>query len=203
MGSRFCRHLAELFKLQGRLLVREKSILVASAILMNIHSPGTHRKPPRTLLIPVTDVSSVRSSECVRTPRSPLNPNHQRPSGESLRRYASDTLGFGDCPSKDSEEVPVPLVICVQQSYRSLLPSSQARESVHLWPQCSNVCVRILGHPRLGAEYTYDVDACVLCGSFQTTMSPPTIDKRLLKSLLSIDGGGCRGTVPLRFLAIL
>lgn len=64
-----------------------------------------------------------------------------------------------------------------------------------------DVCVRILGRPRLEAEYTYEVSACVFCGSgsLQTSISPPTTDKRVL----SIDGGGCRGIVPLRFLAIL
>ena len=64
-----------------------------------------------------------------------------------------------------------------------------------------NICIRIFGRPIVEAEYMYMLDKCVFCscGTLQVALKPPTAGARIL----SVDGGGIRGVVPLEFLASL
>jgi hypothetical protein len=62
-----------------------------------------------------------------------------------------------------------------------------------------DVCAAGYGRPVDGAEYQYLVDHCVLCQSSCNNLIkllPPTAAVRAI----SIDGGGVRGFIPLRFL---
>ena len=64
-----------------------------------------------------------------------------------------------------------------------------------------DVCIRIFGIAVSGCEYRYKVDKCILCGIglITTIFKPPTAGPRIL----SVDGGGVRGVVPLEFLDLL
>ena len=62
-------------------------------------------------------------------------------------------------------------------------------------------CIRTFGWPHAAIEYRYQIECCLLCqsGSLKVTLKPPTAGFRIL----SVDGGGVRGIVPLEFLVLL
>ncbi len=63
-----------------------------------------------------------------------------------------------------------------------------------------DICIKIFGVRSHSEKYTYSLSLCLLCGAgnhrpdFQ--MMPPTAGPRVL----SLDGGGIRGVIPLVFL---
>ena len=61
-----------------------------------------------------------------------------------------------------------------------------------------DVCVEIFGIECSGVECQYEVQACTLCtsGRVVVRLKPPSAGV----SILSIDGGGIRGVIPLEFL---
>mgnify|MGYP002717538389 CR=1 FL=1 len=64
-----------------------------------------------------------------------------------------------------------------------------------------DVCIKVFGTPSNSEKYSYTVTECVLCGAPHEGSSfrfvPPTAGVRIL----SLDGGGVRGVIPLTFLA--
>lgn len=65
-----------------------------------------------------------------------------------------------------------------------------------------DACVRRFGRLQDEQEYCYSFATCPLCGTASTLriiLQPPTAGLRVL----SVDGGGVRGVVPLQFLKLL
>lgn len=64
-----------------------------------------------------------------------------------------------------------------------------------------DTCTQVFGTRTLGNEYEYRFDTCLICqdGVLQVAVKPPTAGVRIV----SIDGGGVRGVVPLEFLVLL
>ncbi len=63
------------------------------------------------------------------------------------------------------------------------------------------VCLSLFGRPSKRLDYLYRLDPCLLCssGDLEMKLQPPTASPRIL----SIDGGGVRGVIPLEFLKLL
>jgi hypothetical protein len=62
-------------------------------------------------------------------------------------------------------------------------------------------CIKMFGHRlNTAAEYRYKLEECLLCGGktqdFTAEIKPPTCGARII----SIDGGGVRAVLPMRFL---
>lgn len=65
-----------------------------------------------------------------------------------------------------------------------------------------DTCLQIYGEPLKGKEYHFKIHNCVVCQAsleFEARISPPTAYKRML----SLDGGGVKAVVSLRFLEAL
>lgn len=64
-----------------------------------------------------------------------------------------------------------------------------------------DTCVRIFGQALPGLEYHYHISKCILClsGTLTVRLKPPTAGYRIL----SVDGGGTRGVVPLEFMGMI
>ncbi|KAF2752703.1 hypothetical protein EJ05DRAFT_446392, partial [Pseudovirgaria hyperparasitica] len=65
---------------------------------------------------------------------------------------------------------------------------------------CCNGCIALYGNARKNVRHGYHLKACLLCGASIKTpdfeFMPPTAGPRVL----SLDGGGIRGVIPLTFL---
>ncbi|KAL6714244.1 hypothetical protein ACLMJK_007667 [Lecanora helva] len=65
-----------------------------------------------------------------------------------------------------------------------------------------DVCVIRFGTPVAAKEAFFEINSCILClskGKLMARLKPPTAGARIL----SVDGGGVRGVVPLEFLGLL
>lgn len=94
-------------------------------------------------------------------------------------------------------------VLSVLRSNRTCLYCIR-REPEHVL-QCGHtvcdICTRIFGSPDTTFDFQYTVGSCLACdsGSTTITLKPPTSGVRVL----TVDGGGIRGVVPLEFLGII
>ena len=84
-------------------------------------------------------------------------------------------------------------LICIRRSPEHVLPCGHS---------ICDICTQIFGDASLGTEWEYRLPLCILCGA------PKTLSVRIKPStsaarVLSIDGGGPRGIIPLENLEIL
>lgn len=64
-----------------------------------------------------------------------------------------------------------------------------------------DTCVQIFGQALPSVEFHYHISNCILClsGTLTARLKPPTAGYRIL----SVDGGGPRGVIPLEFIGLI
>ncbi|KAK6436023.1 hypothetical protein LTR95_007787 [Oleoguttula sp. CCFEE 5521] len=82
-------------------------------------------------------------------------------------------------------------LLCIMRAPKKVLPCGHAL--------CDN-CIRSFGTPSYEQKYSYHLPVCLLCGQSDQPATiqllPPTAGVRVL----SLDGGGVKGIIPLTFL---
>ena len=100
---------------------------------------------------------------------------------EGQQRYWNHTLCNKTC------------LLCIRRSPEHILPCGHS---------ICDQCAQIFGERSLNGEYEYIIRKCILCGSSRdltVRLKPATAAARIL----SIDGGGPRGIIPLENLEML
>ena len=222
VSTAYSEHLNEFLRLsrQRGLSHHTQSMFIASAMLLNAYPPGMHcesvdtteRVFPLTVLgfDPEHIFAGLYESKCL----DALSTLHeQRSTARRQGRLIKDklvdhfvTMQVSSKTAAAIHQINIANMGCIWMQFRSndtCLCCIQASPENHFTCGHSicDVCVRIFGRPVLEAEYVYMLDKCVFCsyGTLQVALKPPTAGARIL----SVDGGGIRGVVPLEFLASL
>ncbi|KAK5163302.1 hypothetical protein LTR04_002627 [Oleoguttula sp. CCFEE 6159] len=178
---------------------------VASSMMMDAYPPGAHLFEPRSVfqtvyksacrdaLKQVFDVESFVDYQCRRIENNFSSQFQYLETGHAT----SAELHWSNVRSKGNiwttSKCNKSCLYCLLRSPEHVLDCGHA---------ICDTCVRIFGKAMIGMEHHFSIDRCLLCvsrGSLEAKLKPPTSGVRLL----SIDGGGTRGVVPLEFLMLL
>lgn len=223
LDGSFTSHLREFLILAGksRLPYEGVSSHIASAILMDAYPPGMHCKSPSSITSLILTViivfcprkvffslyydacfiahreiystDELTKLQCVRIENRlhalfeymSLAPH---PSAEvHLENLKGQRKYWGWIKSNRT------CLVCIRRSPEHCLPCGHS---------ICDICAQIVGEPTLTREEEYEIHDCPLCGSsktFTVRLKPVTSASRVL----SIDGGGPRGIIPLENLQIL
>ncbi|KAI9732137.1 MAG: hypothetical protein M1834_004233 [Cirrosporium novae-zelandiae] len=180
------------------------TLFIASSILMDAYPPGMHDFDPKLVFHRLYRTPCLVAFETF---------NQDTSFAESQCRAIEDHLiklqpTIKECNSSSQVHLKN---IRVNAEYWPLIKLNTTclfclrRKPEHVF-QCGHsicdTCVEILGEDVLGLEHHYMLSACVLCqkgNSLTVRLKPPTAGVRIL----SIDGGGVRGIVPLEMLSAL
>ncbi|KAF7594879.1 hypothetical protein BBP40_007913 [Aspergillus hancockii] len=203
----FTSHLIDFLKLgnKTRAPYDEMASYIASAILMDAYPPGMHRFCPAPVF------QTLYRETCYR----------------ALRKcYSTDALASLQCSRIEGHlnalfnRMAANLTsssevhrhnLGLQQKYWTWARSNSTclvclrRYPEHTQPcghAVCDTCTQIFGEPVPHTEAEYLIRQCVLCGSSKqltVRLKPPTAAPRVL----SIDGGGPRGIIPLEYLEML
>ncbi|QKX60482.1 uncharacterized protein TRUGW13939_07627 [Talaromyces rugulosus] len=175
---------------------------IASAILMDAYPPNMHRFPPsevfHSLYMPFCSqaASQVANGEDAVTIPTLIETHFCRLFGE---------LATGDRTSAQVHSDNLSLrsrVWSLMRSNHTCLFCIRRKPEEHVLT-CGHTicdqCARIYGQESKEADQRFVVSFCILCkvsARVVASLTPPTANL----SILSIDGGGTRGVIPLEFL---
>ena len=159
-------------------------------------------------------------------PASVFNAIYRAPCLKALRA-SRDSLSLADCHDRCIKNNILAMFLTIRQKSQTSaeLHRSNAGHQMEYWARLKSnetclcclrrkpehvstcghalcdVCVEIYGNAVSCQEYCYELPTCILCkaGRLTAKIKPPTAGVRIL----SIDGGGVRGVVPLEFLDLL
>ncbi|PYI07374.1 FabD/lysophospholipase-like protein [Aspergillus sclerotiicarbonarius CBS 121057] len=178
---------------------------IASAILMDAYPPGMHRFPPSTVFqVLYREGCYIALRHCYSTDSLAIMQcqriqNHLIAHFEAMVAQSALSAEVHKCN------------LGRQKRYWTWLRSNRTclwciRRNPEHSQACGHticdICTEIFGDPSPHTENEYLIHQCVLCGGSKcltVTLPPPTAAPRVL----SIDGGGPRGVIPLENLEIL
>ena len=83
---------------------------------------------------------------------------------------------------------------CIMDMPEKVLPCGHA--------VCDN-CIRTFGHQSASSKHTFHLKNCLICGEDEMDLTYQLIPSTAGVRILSLDGGGVRGVIPMTFLCHL
>ena len=207
VGQDYSQHLSEFLTLGLSNFISHPSLAtyLASSMLMDAYPPKMHRFNP--LLV----FRTMYRPSCLAALERGGHPAHLRE--QQCRqiecKFAAffDDLEATDESSSNAHAENIKMQVSPWAALRSHTTCLYClrRKPEHVLTcehAICDICVKIFGESAEGNDHCFQLTRCILCisrGSLRACVKPPTAGPRIL----SIDGGGVRGVVPLEFLSLL
>ncbi|KAL6716956.1 hypothetical protein ACLMJK_004869 [Lecanora helva] len=178
---------------------------LASSILMDAYPPGMHKFDPNVVFRHLyRDYCLKAITSVLRSPKLAEDLCSCIEENINLQFLGFD-LGFETAAQAHANKLKAESPQWTQlKSHRSCLFCLRRKPEHVLTCEHAicDTCTVIFGSSVLGKERRFEIDSCILCvtkGRVVADLKPRTAGVRVL----SVDGGGVRGVVPLEFLGLL
>ena len=207
VGLDYSQHLSHFLNLGLSSFISHPSLAtyLASSMVMDAYPPKMHRFNP--LLV----FRTIYRPSCLTALKLAGHPAHlaEQQCQQIEQKFAAffDDLEATDESSSNAHSENIKMQVspwAVLRSHTTCLYCLRRKPEHVLTCEHAicDTCVKIFGENVEGNDHCFYLSRCILCvsrGSLRASVKPPTAGPRIL----SIDGGGVRGVVPLEFLSLL
>ncbi|KAL8673858.1 MAG: hypothetical protein Q9168_001723 [Polycauliona sp. 1 TL-2023] len=204
--TQYTEHLSTFLKLGALMNItqRASASYIASTILLDAYPPGMHRFDPAVVF------TQLYQKPCLRVFEQ-LTQNVSIAERRTLRigAYLTDLFATMQSSKMEASDVhktnlgtlPIPWAKVLTNRTCLYCLRRRPEDPLSCGHAVCETCIRIFGNPQTDIDHRYHIDACILCrsGTLSVILKPPTAGI----SIVSIDGGGVRGAIPLQFLSTL